>query len=97
MTISSSNNTSNDGHTPAKKFKGLLPSNVSESDEQLPKSDVTILHLPRELLEIIFEHLTFHEITNIREVSRRFRDVGNHILNHYFCGLKTVLRLNWLL
>jgi hypothetical protein len=51
MKISSSNNTSNDGHTPAKRFKGFLPRKVSESDEQLPKSGVTILHLTQGTVE----------------------------------------------
>jgi F-box protein 28 len=47
-----------------------------------------ITRLPEELLQCIMLKLTYEEISNVRQVCRRFRDNGNNILNRQFRSLK---------
>jgi hypothetical protein len=54
----------------------------------LQNTDITITHLPNELLECILLKLSYDEISKVRQVCRRFREVGNDILNWQFRKLK---------
>jgi hypothetical protein len=50
--------------------------------------NVEITHLPNELLECILLKLSYAEITKVRQVCRRFRDVADGILDRGFRNLK---------
>jgi hypothetical protein len=47
----------------------------------LQNTDGTITDLPNELLECILSKLSYEEISKVRQVCRRFREVGNDVLN----------------
>jgi hypothetical protein len=60
----------------------------SSRKEELPETDCEISNLPNELLECILLKLNYAEITKVRQVCRRFRDVADGILDREFCSLK---------
>jgi hypothetical protein len=51
-------------------------------------TDGKITYISCELLECILLKLSYHEISRVRQVCQRFRDVGNGILNREFLHLK---------
>jgi hypothetical protein len=61
----------------------------SSRHEEVPQTDCEITHLPNELLECILLKLSYAEIAQVRQVCRRFRDVGDGILDREFRCLKT--------
>jgi hypothetical protein len=74
-------------------FVGITSTSAyNESEDNgsvtLQNTDRTITHLPNELLECILLKLSYDEISKVRQVCRRFREVGNNILNRQLCKLK---------
>jgi hypothetical protein len=63
-------------------------------NEELPQTDCEITHLPNELLECILLKLSYAEIAQVRHVCRRFRDVGDGILDREFRCLKTRAKIH---
>jgi hypothetical protein len=65
-------------------------SSTSESNRPtaLQNTEGFITRLPNELLECILLKLSYDEISKVRQVCRRFRDVGSVVLNREFCNLK---------
>lgn len=45
---------------------------------------INIVDLPNELLENIFQFLSFEEISRIRSVSKKFNTIGEQLLNRGF-------------
>jgi hypothetical protein len=75
-------------------FAGITStSSYSESEDNgsmtLQNTDGRITHLPNELLECILLKLSYDEISKVRQVCRRFLEVGNDILNRQFRKLKS--------
>jgi hypothetical protein len=60
----------------------------SSRNEEVPRTDCEITNLPNELLECILLKLSYAEITKVRQVCRRFRDVADGILDREFRSLK---------
>jgi hypothetical protein len=60
----------------------------SSRNEEVPKTDCEIMHLPNEHLECILLKLSYAEIAQVRQVCRRFRDVADGILDREFRSLK---------
>jgi hypothetical protein len=61
----------------------------SSRNEEVPKTGCDITDLPNEFLECILLKLSYAEIAQVRHVCRRFRDVGDGILDREFRCLKT--------
>jgi F-box protein 28 len=57
----------------------------------LQNTEDIITHLPEELLEYIMLKLNYDEISNVRQVCRRFRDTANNILNRQFRSVERLL------
>jgi hypothetical protein len=68
----------------------VAASSTSEGNRPtaLQNTEGIITRLPNELLECILLKLSYNEISKVRQVCRRFRDVGNGALNREFRNLK---------
>jgi hypothetical protein len=58
----------------------------------LQNTEDIIMHLAEELLERIMLKLNYDEISTVRRVCRRFRDIENSILTRQFHSLKNCVR-----
>jgi hypothetical protein len=65
---------------------------ITSTSESEDKESTTLTHLPNELLECILLKLNYNNISKFRLVCRKFREVGDDILNRQFRRLKNYVK-----